>query len=271
MPTATNDGVSIHYVDEGEGRGGGGDRGTDRGDAVLFLGDLGYGAWQWGWQHGAVAGPVRTLVPDLRGAGRSDAPPGPYSVSDLAADAAAVLADAGVRTATVVGAGLGGMVALDLARNTGRVDRLVLLGTAAHGAALDLDRLRADPDDPGSWERSLAAATSARFREAQPAVVEQITEWRRGEDATGDTWAAQAAAVRDFDARDWLHEVTVPALVVHGAADAVWPPERARALADDLPRGSFRRIDDVGHLVWVEASRVVNDELLAVLDDRDDA
>jgi len=254
MPTATNDGVSPFYTADGDG------------DAVCFLGDLGYGAWQWGWQAPAVAGPYRSVVTDLRGAGRSDAPAGPYAVADLAADAEAVLAAAGVRSATVVGAGLGGMVALELARTTGRVDRLALFGTAAHGAGLDLDALRADPADPDSWDRSLAAATTERFRREYPDAVDRIDGWRRDEDATGDAWAAQAAAVRGFDARDWLFEVTVPALVVHGAADAVWPPDRGRRLAADLPRGSFRAVEEAGHLVWAEAARVVTDELLALLD-----
>jgi pimeloyl-ACP methyl ester carboxylesterase len=254
MPTATNGEVGLYYETSGDG------------ETVVFVGDVGYGAWQWGWQHGAVSGPYRSLVTDVRGAGRSDAPPGPYTVDTLVADLVAVLRDADVRAAHVVGAGLGGMVALQAALTTSRVRSLVLVGTAADGAGLDLDPLWGAPDDDAALERSLRAGLSAAFVDAHPDAVEQMIEWRAAEDAGREAAAAQADAVADFDVADSLYEVTEPALVVHGGDDAVWPPSRGAELAAGLPRGEFCRIDDAGHLVHVEASRRVNDELLAFLD-----
>ena len=52
---------------------------------------------------------------DNRGIGESDAPPGPYTVEQLAGDAVQVLDEAGVERAHVVGTSLGGMVAQELA------------------------------------------------------------------------------------------------------------------------------------------------------------
>ncbi|MFC6989987.1 alpha/beta fold hydrolase [Haloplanus sp. GCM10025708] len=255
MPTATNGPVSLHYETSGTG------------ETIVFVGDVGYGAWQWGWQHAALAGPFETLVTDLRGTGRSDSPPGPYSVDLLAADVQAVLEAHGARRAHVVGAGLGGMVALELARISSRPRTLTLLGTAASGAGLTLDPLFGDPDDPDALEASLEAAFTREFVESHPDVVDRIVEWRAGEDAGREAWEAQAAAVAAFDASDRLYEVTTPALVCHGTADAVWPVERGRALAEDLPRGTFVAVEDVGHLVHVEGSGVVNDHLWGILED----
>jgi len=248
MPTASNGSVSLYYEADGDG------------ETVVFLGDVGYGAWQWGWQHGGLSGPFETLVTDLRGAGRSDAPAGPYAVDDLAADAQAVLEAHGARRVHVVGAGLGGMVALELARLSTRPRSLTLLGTAAAGADLSLDPLFGAPDDPDTLASSLAAALSREFVDANPDVVAQIVEWRAAEDATRDAWEAQAAAVEAFDISDRLYEIDCPALVVHGSDDAVWPVERGRRLAEDLPRGSFVELD-AGHLVGIEQSRAVNDRL----------
>ncbi|MGQ4556421.1 alpha/beta fold hydrolase [Halobellus sp. GM3] len=256
MPTATNDGVDIYYETSG----------TD-GETVAFVGDAGYGAWQWGWQHAAVAGPYQALVTDLRGAGRSDAPPGPYAVESLSADLTAVLSAAGVRSAHVVGAGLGGMVALQTALDTARVNSLALVGTAARGEGLGLEPLWADPGDDSALEASLAAGFSEAFADAHPDAVAQIVEWRGEEDARRDAWEAQAAAVAAFDVADRLYEITEPALVVHGGEDAVWPRSRASALADDLPRGAYREIEGAGHLAHIEASRRVNDDLVAFLAD----
>ncbi|MFB6281680.1 MAG: alpha/beta fold hydrolase [Haloferacaceae archaeon] len=253
MPTARNGDATLYYEAAGEG------------PPVLLLGDLGFGAWQWGWQHAALAGPYEAVVPDVRGCGRSDAPPGPYDRGTLADDAAAVLSAAGARTAHVVGAGLGGAVALELARSTGRVRSLALVGSAASEAGLDLDPLAADPDDEAAVRASLAAALSATFRERRPEVVDRIVAWRRAEDADPSAWRAQRAALDGYDVRDRLHEVTVPALVIHGSDDAPWPAEGGERLAAGLPRGRFEPVAGAGHLVGVEASRVVNDELLGFL------
>ena len=256
MPRATNGSVSLHYETDGDG------------PAVAFVGDVGYGAWQWGWQHAAVAGPYESVVSDLRGTGRSDAPPGPYTVPDLTADLHAVLSACGVRRAHLVGAGLGGMVALHSALTAGRARSLTLVGTAASGTGLDLGPLYGDPDDRESLRTSLSAAVSEDFFEAQGDAVEQITSWRTEEDASRESWEAQAAAVADFDISDRLYEVTTPTLVFHGTDDAVWPVERGRALADGLPRGEFVALEGAGHLAGVEHSRTVNDRLVAFVDEQ---
>ncbi|WP_411967692.1 alpha/beta fold hydrolase [Haloferax sp. YSSS75] len=257
MPTASRDGTDLYYETDGDG------------ETVVFVGDAGYGGWQWGWQYAAVTGPYEALVTDLRGTGRSDAPPGPYSVEMLVADLEAILSDAGVRKAHVVGLGLGGMVGLAAAQTTSRVRSLTLVGTAASGADVDADPLYGAPSDARALRESLTPALSDEFREEQPDVVERIVEWRAVEDATPDAWTAQTAAIADYDAGP-LYEVTVPTLVVHGTADPVWPVEGGRALADGLPRGRFESFDGAHHLVTVERSRLVNDALVGFLESLDD-
>ncbi|MFB6154363.1 MAG: alpha/beta fold hydrolase [Haloferacaceae archaeon] len=254
MPYAVRGDTSLYYETDGEG------------DPVAFVGDVGYGAWQWGWQHAAVAGPYESVVADPRGSGRSDAPAGPYAVETLTADLHAVLSDCGVRAAHLVGAGLGGMVALQSALTSSRARSLTLVGTAASGAGLDLDPLFGDSDDPDALRASLSAALSASFVDEQPDAVERIVAWRRDEDASREAWESQAAAVAGFDVSDSLFEVTVPALVIHGTEDAVWPVERGRSLAEELPRGEFVPAEGAGHLAHVEHSRHVNDALVGFLD-----
>lgn len=247
MPTARNGDVSIYYEETGTGP-----------ETVVFVGDVGFGAWQWAWQHRAVAGPFRTIVFDHRGVGQSDAPEGPCSIESLASDVAAILADAAVERAHLVGAGLGGLVALDLAHRSGRVRSLTLLGSGLGDA--EPMGVFAPPDDTAALRESTETLLSDSFRRAQPDVVEQVVTWRASEDAPRAVWAAHAAAVDGYEPPR-LCEVTTPALVVHGVADEYWPVDGARALADDLPRGEFRSFD-AGRLVGVERSRVVNDRLV---------
>lgn len=252
MPTASNDGVDLHYDTAGEGA------------TVALVGDVGFGAWQWAWQYDAIAGPYRTLVHDHRGTGRSDAPEGPYDVATLAADLAAVLADAGADSAHLVGAGLGGLVAVEYARRHSRAETLTLLGTAASGEGVDPMAGFAPTDDRDALRESLSAVLSAGFLDEDAAVAD-VVEWRAADDAGEDGWRAQAAAVESYDGED-LYEVTLPTLVLHGEADEPWPPEGGRALAEALPRGEFRPVPEAAHLLAVDAPRVVTDAVTGFLE-----
>ncbi|MDG5778241.1 alpha/beta hydrolase [Haloarculaceae archaeon H-GB2-1] len=257
MPTATNRGVDLYYDVAGDG------------ETVAFVNDVGYGAWLWGWQHAALAGPHETLTWDLRGTGRSDAPAGPYDVRTLAADLEAVLKDHAVRDVHLVGAGLGGMVALEYGRRYGRAETLTLFGTAASGVDVAddaLDSLFAPRDDPDGLRSSLENAFAADV-EAHPEVVEDVVSWRADEDADSNGWESQAAAMRGFDASDWLYEVTQPAQVFHGVDDAVVPASAGERLAEDLPRGEYRAVEG-GHLCFIEEAAAVNDALVGFLDEQ---
>ena len=256
MAYADSDGCSIYYERDAADSGA---------ETVVLVGDLGLGAWQWGWQYNALAGPFETIVYDHRGCGRSDAPPGPYAMSDLVGDLEAILNDLNTRRAHLVGCGLGGCVALAVAQRTSRVESLVLLGTPASGEAFDPADLRADPADSAALRDSTTALLSAEFCDQQPAVIDQIVEWRSEEDAPPAVGDAHAAAIEGFDAEP-LYELTRPALVVAGGEDSVVDSTASKRLAEGLPRGEFRAYPDAGHLLTVERSAPLNDDLVGFLE-----
>ncbi|WP_135536769.1 MULTISPECIES: alpha/beta fold hydrolase [Halostella] len=261
MPTASNEDTSLYYDISGEGI---------AGETVAFVGDVGYGAWLWGWQQPAVSGPFEALVWDLRGTGRSDAPPGPYDVATLADDLEAVLSDAGARNAHLVGVGLGGLVALEYAHRHSRAETLTLMSTAASGDEFEAPErnLFADPGDEAALRGSLDAAFSPGFRERQPDVVDGIVEWRRDGDAKPDAWRAQAAALESYDAGP-LYEITCPAFVMCGEDDPVVSVSAAESLAAELPKGELAAFEG-RHLFFVERSRPVNDRLQGFLEEHAD-
>lgn len=258
MPTVETRAAELYYETTGEG------------PPVAFVGDAGLGAWQWGWQHRAVAGPYRALVYDHRGVGRSSGVDDDSTVQMLAADLRAVVRAADLGRPHLVGAGLGGMVALEYARRNA-VRSLTLLGTSPGGAhersALPPVTARPTgcaPLDAPALRESLADLLSPDFRERQPEVVEGVLEWRAEEDASPAVCRRQSAAMDAYRATE-LYELTAPALVIHGDDDRVVPAADGRLLADSLPRGEFLGLE-AGHLVGVERSRRVNDRLLAHLE-----
>ena len=82
----------------------------------------------WGLVAEALGGDATLVAPDLRGRGRSNELPGPYTVARHADDCAALLDHLGAADAVVAGHSMGGFVATALAtRHPDRVRAVVLV------------------------------------------------------------------------------------------------------------------------------------------------
>src|SRR6266508_2688181 len=122
MAYAGRDGVKLYWTEAGSG------------DPLLLIMGLGATHEWWSRLTPVVSPHFRAILFDNRGVGRSDVPQGPYSIPDMAADAAAVLDAAGVESAHVFGASMGGMIAQELAlQHPARVRSLILGCTACGG------------------------------------------------------------------------------------------------------------------------------------------
>lgn len=230
------------------------------GAPVLLMHGLGYTREGWGPLRELLAERYRVLSFDNRGIGESEIPPGPYSVEELARDAAQVLDEAGVGRAHVVGASLGGFAAQALASDRPeRVDRLVLVGTSPGGPGaypLPEGTLRLMAEAP-SLEPLVALR---RFVENAVApgspteLVDEIYAYRQAHPPDPAGWAAQAAAGIGWDAGDRLGGIAAPTLVVAGTADAVVDHRNAQLLAGRIPDARLELLDGVGHLAFWERS-----------------
>jgi pimeloyl-ACP methyl ester carboxylesterase len=248
MPTVTTDGTTLRYELSGH---------KDR-PTVAFVPDLGFGPWVWGWQAPALSGPYRTLVYAPRGTDDSECS-GPYTVDRFAADLEAILSEANVRQVHLVGAGLGGMAALRYVRDYSRARSVTVFGTPATGDRVDETALESlHPSDPTRIRSSLSLAFSDRFL-TDSGVTDQIVEWRRDEDATGEALEGHKSAMLGFEAGP-LYELSVPALVCHGTDDPVVPPAAGEDLAAELPRGRFEAVSGK-RCCYIEHATAVTDRI----------
>ena len=149
MAIAHVNGIDIYFEHSGEG------------SRLLFFNGTGATLERTSPMIDPYRARFEVLVHDQRGLGRSETPPGPYSMTDYAADALALLDFVGWSSCRVIGISFGGMVAQELAVTTaGRVERLVLACTSpggAGGSSYPLDEL-GPLDDPTMAERMLPAA-----------------------------------------------------------------------------------------------------------------
>ena len=237
------------------------------GEPLLLIHGLGYARWGWEPVLPGLAERFDVILFDNRGIGGSDAPPGPYTAAEMAADAVQVLDESGVERAHVVGTSLGGMVAQELALGwPARVDRLVLActtpgGPRAHpmpGVTVALLAEAATLEPAVALRRFVENALAPETVAQRPELVDRIMTHRLATAQQPAAWAAQAAAGAAFDAFDRLGGLGAPTVVQHGSEDAVVDPRNADLLVQLLPNARLERFPGTGHLFfWEQPERFV--------------
>jgi pimeloyl-ACP methyl ester carboxylesterase len=236
---------------------------SGEGSAVLLLTGLGYATWCWSELVPPLASRWRTVAMDNRGTGRSGKPEGPTSIEQMAEDAVAVLDALDIPRAHVLGHSMGGYLALTLARNhPGRVRSLVLVATSAGGPG----SLPVPQSTRAAWQaaaplpapefarRTMPLSYAPGWVEANTERFERNLAHRLEFPTPPQTWAAQyAACERYLQAGIDAARITCPSLVIHGTADRVVPFGNGERLAEALPRARFLRVENGGHLWFLEA------------------
>lgn len=221
------DGTPIAYERVGEG------------DPLICVHGTAAGRGSWRAVARALDGVGAALV-DRRGRGESgDAPD--HGLDREVADLLAVLDRVG--PAAVLGHSFGGIVALEAARRTDAVRRLVLyeppaLAGDGGGFAADLRRLHEEEGGDAVVRAFFEAATGEPIDEAWPG-------WR-GAAPPGRTIPREVAAVEAYELPGPAG-VGVPALLLTGSES---PPDlraSTAALADALSDPRVRRLDGYGH------------------------
>ncbi len=199
----------------------------------------------------------RVVRYNQRGHGDSEAPAGPYSMAELADDAARLIDELALGPVVWVGLSMGGMVGQELAlRHPGQVRALVLANTTS-GYPTDAQAgwsQRIAGIQQGGLEAIVDGALQrwfhAGFHARQPQTV---AHWRARVlacDAAG--YIACCHAIAGLDTTPRLPGITVPALVIAGALDQGTPPEMARVIAKGIPGARLVVLPEASHLSVLE-------------------
>jgi len=209
------DGVRLHWRVEGA---------VDR-PVLVLLNSIGTDIGLWDRTVPLLLPAFRLLRIDTRGAGGSDAPEGDYSLAMLAADVAAIMADAGVDRAAVAGVSLGGMVAMQLALDhPSRVAALALICTsatmdpAAWTARIDTVRQQGTA---AIADMAVGRFLSPGFATQHPEIADSLRDGIARQSDAG--YAGAGAAIRDMALAERIGEIAVPTLVVTAMLDVSTP------------------------------------------------
>lgn len=246
-------GIDVYYEVHGQG------------PKLLFIGGSGGDLRQ---KPNVFEGPLtqhfEVLSHDQRGLGRTDVPPGPYSMADYGEDAIALLDELGWERCAVMGVSFGGMVAQELAcRAPERVERMVLACTSSGGAgkpSYPLHELQSLPEEERLL-RSLELSDTrcnAAWREANPEAAERMIEFARarasagaGEPGRDDGFRLQLEARSHHDTWDRIAKLPMPVYIAGGEHDGIAPPENQHAMAAQIPNATLELFDG-GHMFLIQ-------------------
>ncbi len=206
--------------------------------------------------HGIVPD-IRKVMQDVR-EGRK--PNIPYTLNDMAADAAGLLDGLGIENAHVAGASMGGMIA-----------QLVALEHPAKTRSLiSIFSTTSDPSLPRSSPEAQAALVSPPPAPDRASVIAHGVKGRRAYATTRFPYDEQrvgaligaafdrsyypegtsrqyAAIMAGPPRTERLKSLKVPTLVLHGSADTLLRPECGRHTARCIPGAEYHEIEGWGH------------------------
>jgi pimeloyl-ACP methyl ester carboxylesterase len=184
-------------------------------------------------------------------------PKAPYTLSDMAADAIALLDHLGIDNAHVVGASMGGMITQTMAiehpeRLISATSIMSTVGDQAYGqpAPEAMSVLMAPPvfTREEIVERSATFAVVASRKYFDPVAARQRAGEAFDRSFTPDGFGRQIAAIfASGDRSAALANVTVPMLVIHGLDDTLIAPSGGRRTAELVPGAHLLEVADMGH------------------------
>ncbi len=244
---------------------------TGTGVPLLFIN--GFGTQMTGWPDEffktlADAG-MRVIRFDNRDVGLSqrwdgqipkkDAPP-PYTLDDMAADAAGLLDALGIESAHIAGCSMGGMIAQLVALNHPEKARSLI---SVFSTTSDRSLPPSSPEAqaalmtrPESNDRDAVVAHSLKGRRAYASTRWPFDEKRLGAmvgrnydrafypEGVARHWAAIVAAPARTER---LKALDLPTLVLHGSVDTLIRPEAGRHTASCIPGSEYHEIEGWGH------------------------
>ena len=247
----------IHYVTAGQGR-----------QTIVFVHGWACNGGFWREQVPAFAAKARVIVIDLPGHGQSDKPHGRYTTDFFAGAVLAVMRDARVNKAVLVGHSMGtGVICRVYAQEPGRVAALVVVDGF----------LRRTKHSPEEAEKFIARYRAASYREQMAQFIratfpnpgtELLQERTLSEMLETPQYVIVSAMEEPLvaaDQPDWdLKAVNAPVLVLN-AKSPFWTAEYEAYARSLSAQTDYRVMEGVGHFLMLEKPGEFNATLTDML------
>jgi pimeloyl-ACP methyl ester carboxylesterase len=245
-------------------------RRAGRGQPLVLL----HGAWsdgrEWRPQLAGMSDEFDVIAWDAPGCGGSDDPPPEISMADYADAVADLIAALDLPRVHLCGLSFGGGLALAVYQRHPRVVLSLVLASAYAGwkgslpsgeVEARLARARGELDvPPAEWIDSYLPGFFAR--PVPPETLDLVRSIMLEVRSAGIR--PMLAAFAEADLRTVLRTISVPTLLLYGAADVRAPRPVAEALHAAIPNSELVLLPEVGHMCNLEAPEAFNAELRRV-------
>ncbi len=266
--THVND-IDIYYEEHGD----------PNAEPLLLIMGFTNNAAAWMPQIPALGERYRVIAFDNRGAGRTTQPDGPYTIPQMADDAAGLLNALGVGPANIMGASMGGMIAQEFAlRHPQRVRTLTLMCTTPGGPksfgyaemveaskALDGVTNLTETLTPARIQEGIDKLFTPAFLAAPGAGFQAMIISSVMHPSTLAGVKGQMAAVLKHDTYARLPRITAPTLVIAGSDDTLVDARNSPLLAGRIPNARLHMFEGLRHGFTAERPDLVNPVLLEFL------
>lgn len=259
MPFVHVNGIDLHYTIDGT-----------EGPWMCLSHSLACNLTAWDAQVDWLKTKYRVLRFDTRGHGQSSAPPGPYTLDELASDVHGLFLHLGIEQAHWMGISMGGMIGQTYAlQHPGFFQSLILADSTS----------RRPPDAAKMWGQRIEVARSEGmqgllestltrwftqgFRTRNPAAVERIGQGILNTPVEG--FMGCCHAISKIDLLDRLHEIRCPTLILVGEHDHGTPPEMSRLMHQNITGSQLVIIADAAHISNIEQEDFFNATVKAFL------
>jgi 3-oxoadipate enol-lactonase len=258
MAFTQNQGAKIYWDEQGSG------------NPLLLIMGLSYPSYMWHRSRPVLAAQYRTIAFDNRGVGRSDVPPGPYSISIMASDAAAVLDAAGVQRAHVYGVSMGGMIAQEFALQYPQRVCSLVLGCTAFGGP---EAVRSEPAAIQALtrrgmtpEEATEAIIPLIYDPATPRhLIDEDMKIRLQWYPTTEGYMAQLMAIFEWEAYSRISQITAPTLVITGESDRLIPAANSKRIAARIPGAKLALLPHASHIFSTDQPEAAHHAILDFL------
>jgi 3-oxoadipate enol-lactonase len=242
------------------------------GPPILLVHGYPFNRSLWDEQVEALSSRHRVIAPDLRGFGESDAAPGTATMNVMARDLALLLNHLGIARAAICGLSMGGYVALALYKQLpSRVRALVLADTRAQADTEEAKQTRFQQAEKalnegmaGIADAMLPKLLTPETVSKRPEVVKRVRDMMLKTKPEGAAAALRGMAERD-DQTELLAKITVPALIIVGAEDAITPVADSEKMHAAISGSRLMVLENAGHVSNIERTEQFNDALLSFL------
>jgi pimeloyl-ACP methyl ester carboxylesterase len=248
MPYAKINGAKIYYEIDGKG------------DPLLLIHGVRGTLRNWEFVRPFIKKHFQTIMPDLRGHGRSTKLTDVSTVEFFKDDMIALLDHLKIKRCLVAGHSLGGFIAQQMALDAPkRLRALILIATApivdieGAMAQIEIGKLAYGLEPKQAVEKLLEFEffDPEKIRNT-PGMLDALIFLAEESVRLANSHGSAQGAAAKFNIQDRVKEIQVPTLVICGAQDKTFPPRWAEFYKENLSNVTIKIIDQTSHSVHFE-------------------